>query len=87
MKLYLFSSGMDTVWKRGASPTRMDVPGALHHVMCPGMELRRSLRDNEDRRDFVDWFSRIRSGATVAPKRISGLKTDESNKIMGVPQA
>ena len=33
---------------------RVNAPGALHHVMCRGIERRKIFRDNQDRRDFVE---------------------------------
>jgi putative transposase len=39
--------------------SRIDAPGALHHVMCRGIERRRIFRDNQDRRDFVDRLSGV----------------------------
>ena len=38
---------------------RIDAPGALHHVMCRGIERRKIFRDNQDRRDFVERLGRV----------------------------
>ena len=38
---------------------RIDAPGALHHVMCRGIERRDIFRDNQDRRNFVDRLGRV----------------------------
>ena len=32
----------------------IDAPGVLHHVMIRGIEGRKILRNNEDRKDFVE---------------------------------
>ena len=33
---------------------RIDAPGALHHVICRGIERRKIFRDNKDRNDFIE---------------------------------
>jgi len=33
---------------------RIDAPGALHHIICRGIERKRIFRDNKDRNSFVD---------------------------------
>jgi putative transposase len=33
---------------------RLDSPGTLHHVMIRGIEKRRIVDDDQDRRDWVD---------------------------------
>jgi len=38
---------------------RIDAPGALHHVICRGIERRKIFRDNQDRRDLIDRLSRV----------------------------
>ena len=37
---------------------RIDAPGALHHVMCRGIERRDIFRDTQDRRNFVERLGR-----------------------------
>jgi putative transposase len=38
---------------------RIDAPGAIHHVICRGIERRKIFRDNLDRRSFVDRLGRV----------------------------
>ena len=38
---------------------RIDAPGALHHVMCRGIERRKIFLDDQDRRDFVERLGRV----------------------------
>ena len=38
---------------------RIDAPGALHHIICRGIERRRIFYDNADRDDFVKRLSVI----------------------------
>jgi REP element-mobilizing transposase RayT len=47
---------MGTVYGRRAMPrqARMDAPGALHHIICRGIERRNIFRDNTDRNRFVE---------------------------------
>ncbi len=33
---------------------RIDAPGALHHIICRGIERKRVFRDNKDRNNFVE---------------------------------
>jgi len=33
---------------------RIDAPGALHHIICRGIERRRIYRDDSDRQDFLN---------------------------------
>jgi len=33
--------------------SRIDAPGALHHIMVRGIERKRIFRDNKDRVDFL----------------------------------
>ena len=40
---------------------RIDAPGALHHIICRGIERRRIFYDNADRDDFVKRLSVILS--------------------------
>jgi putative transposase len=45
---------------------RIDAPGALHHVMCRGIERRDIFRDNQDRRSFVDRLGRVVSETSTS---------------------
>jgi len=38
---------------------RIDAPGALHHIICRGIERRKIFLSDVDRDDFVDRFSRL----------------------------
>ena len=38
---------------------RIDAPGALHHIICRGIERRKLFLNDDDRDDFVDRISRI----------------------------
>lgn len=38
---------------------RIDAPGALHHIICRGIDRCRVFRDDSDRRDFVSRLGRI----------------------------
>jgi REP element-mobilizing transposase RayT len=40
---------------------RIDAPGALHHIICRGIERRRIFYDNADRDDFIKRLSAILS--------------------------
>ncbi len=39
--------------------SRVDVPGALHHIICRGIERKRIFRDNRDRDNFVERLGNI----------------------------
>jgi len=38
---------------------RIDAPGALHHIICRGIERRKLFLSDDDRDDLVDRLSRI----------------------------
>jgi hypothetical protein len=38
---------------------RIDAPGALHHIICRGIERRKPFLSDADRDDFVDRLSGI----------------------------
>jgi hypothetical protein len=38
---------------------RLDTPGALHHVMCRGIERQPIVRDDTDRAAFVEHLGRV----------------------------
>ena len=40
---------------------RIDAPGALHHIICRGIERRRIYRDDSDRQDFLNRLGLILS--------------------------
>ena len=46
--------------------SRIDVPGALHHVIMRGIEGKRIFRDNVDRDNFLDRFAHIVSEVNTA---------------------
>ncbi len=39
--------------------SRIDAPGALHHIMFRGLERRKIFRDNKDRDNFLDRLGRV----------------------------
>ena len=45
---------------------RIDAPGALHHVICRGIERRKIFREDSDRDDFLKRLETILS-ATQTP--------------------
>jgi REP element-mobilizing transposase RayT len=45
---------------------RIDAPGALHHVICRGIERRKIFREDSDRNDFLKRLSTI-LGETQTP--------------------
>ena len=40
---------------------RIDAPGALHHIICRGIERRKIFRNNTDKDDFVNRLSQVLS--------------------------
>ena len=42
---------------------RIDAPGALHHIICRGIERRKNFLNDIDRDDFVDRLSSIVCGS------------------------
>ncbi|BBO88971.1 hypothetical protein [Desulfosarcina ovata] len=42
---------------------RIDAPGALHHIICRGVERWKIFLNDSDRNDFVDRLSRIMTGS------------------------
>ncbi len=38
---------------------RIDAPGAVHHIICRGIERRKIFRDDTDRNSFVERFGRV----------------------------
>jgi REP-associated tyrosine transposase len=38
---------------------RIDAPGALHHIICRGIERKRIFRDNKDRDNFISRFGKL----------------------------
>jgi REP element-mobilizing transposase RayT len=53
---------------------RINAPGALHHIICHGIERRRIFQDNADRDKFI--------------KRLSAILTETLTPVMpGRPHA
>jgi putative transposase len=50
--------------------SRIDAPGALHHVMIRGIDRTTIFRDDEDRESFLDRFGGVRRGMgeEIAPE-------------------
>ena len=40
--------------------SRIDTPGAVHHIIGRGMERRKIFRDNKDRNNFLERLGTIR---------------------------
>jgi putative transposase len=49
-------SGIESIMPRKA---RIDAPGALHHIICRGINRKRIFRDNTDRNNFVERLGNI----------------------------
>jgi hypothetical protein len=51
------------LWHHSVLPrrARIDAAGALHHIICRGIERRRIYRGDSDRQDFVIRLGRILS--------------------------
>jgi len=45
---------------------RLDIPGTLHHVIVRGIERRKIVTDDKDRRDFVSRMGTIASETGTA---------------------
>ena len=41
--------------------SRIDAPGALHHIICRGIERRRIFKDDQDRDRFIERLGGILS--------------------------
>ena len=39
--------------------SRIDAPGAFHHVICRGIERRKIFRDDIDRESFLERIARV----------------------------
>ena len=50
--------------------SRIDAPGALHHIICRGIERRRIFKDDQDRDRFIEQLDGglIRSGGVALRK-------------------
>ena len=59
MKSILSSEAWRRHKRRIPRHARIDSPGALHHVVCRGMERRQRFRDNQDGRSLVDRLNRV----------------------------
>ncbi len=49
---------------------RIDAPGALHHIICRGIERGLIFQDNTDRDDFIKRLSAILSDTSIRLRRI-----------------
>ena len=47
--------------------SRIDAPGALHHVLIRGIERRKIFRDDADRENFVERLGRILTETLTVP--------------------
>ena len=68
--------------------SRIDAPGALHHIICRGIERRRIFKDDQDRDRFIEQLDGglIRSGGVALRKiRVLIWKLPKPHKHMGVP--
>jgi REP element-mobilizing transposase RayT len=45
--------------------SRVDAPGALHHIICRGIERRQIFEDDSDRNNFIERFSGILSNTAT----------------------
>jgi hypothetical protein len=64
---------------------RIDAPGALHHVICRGIERRKIFRDNQDRRDLIGGGLIRSSGGWQVLKdlRKQGIHFKSDERILG----
>jgi len=46
--------------------SRIDAPGALHHIICRGIERRKIFMDDSDRNDFIERLADILIGTSTA---------------------
>ncbi|MCF8052720.1 MAG: transposase [Desulfobacterales bacterium] len=60
---------------------RLDAPGTLHHVILRGIEKRRIVRDNRDRRDFVDRMGTL-AQETETPLYAWALMTNHAHILL-----
>lgn len=44
---------------------RLDTPGALHHIICRGIERRKIFRDDRDRDDFIERLGNVLSQSST----------------------
>ena len=49
------------IWYKGAMPrkSRVDAPGALHHIIVRGIERARIFRNDTDRNDFLSRIGKL----------------------------
>jgi hypothetical protein len=59
MKLFLSLSRRDMKFNNIPRIARIDAHGAIHHVICRGIEHKKIFRDNPYRKSFVDRLVRI----------------------------
>ncbi len=58
---------------------RLDVPGALHHIMVRGINKSKIFKDDQDKRRFLD-----RLGQTIDSSEELGLSGAEIARHLGV---
>ena len=51
--------------------SRIDAPGALHHVMIRGIERREIFQDYKDRESFLDRLAYVAKELGVSPSAVS----------------
>ncbi len=67
---------------------RIDAPGALHHIICRGIERRRIFYDNADRDDFLKRLSvRARSVLAYWAVRELGISGTKIGKKLSLSQS
>ena len=51
--------------------SRIDAPGALHHVMIRGIERREIFQDDKDRESFLDRLASVDRELGISPSAVS----------------
>jgi len=51
--------------------SRIDAPGALHHVMIRGIERREIFQDDKDRESFLDRLASVVRELGISPSAVS----------------
>ena len=51
--------------------SRIDAPGALHHVMIRGIERREIFQDDKGRESFLDWLASVAKELGISPSAVS----------------
>ena len=52
---------------------RLDAPGTLHHVIIRGIEKRRIVDDDEDRKRFISRLGDLAADTTLEPSKSNFL--------------